>query len=152
MAHDQPGLHGWHEFNSNFKEEIIMMRSLLFVLFFGLISSPLVGATSSGTAANISGTWSFSVDLESGQHSTPTFIFKHQGGNLTGTYKGQLGEHNVTGSVKGNKVAFGLAVTDPNSNQAIKITYSGTIESPTKMAGAIKASSGQQGKWTAAKK
>jgi hypothetical protein len=129
-----------------------MKRYLLFVLFFGLISSPLVGATSIGMAANISGTWSFSVDLESGQHSTPTFIFKQQGGKLTGTYKGQLGENKVTGSVKGNKVEFGLEVTDPNSNQTIKISYSGVIESPTKMTGAIKATSGQRGKWTATKK
>src|SRR5262245_2689740 len=129
-----------------------MKRYLLFGLFFGLISSPLMVATSSGTAANISGTWSFSVDLESGQRSTPTFIFKQQGVNLTGNYNGQLGERKVTGSVKGNKVAFGLEVPDPNSNQTIKISYSGTIESPTKMTGTIKATSGQQGKWTATKK
>jgi len=103
-------------------------------------------------AVNISGTWSFSVDLESGQHSTPTFIFNQQGGKLTGTYKGQLGEHKVTGTTKGNKVVFGIEVPDPNGNQNIKVNYSGTIESPTKMTGTIKATSGQQGKWTATKK
>jgi hypothetical protein len=129
-----------------------MKRYLSFVLFLGLINSPLAGATSIGMAVDISGTWSFSVDLESGQHSTPTFIFKQQGGKLTGTYKGQLGEHKVTGSVKGNKVVFGLEVPDPNGGQNIKISYSGTIESSTKMTGAIKATSGQQGKWTATKK
>ncbi len=129
-----------------------MKRRLSFVLFLGLINSPLAGATSIGMAVNISGTWSFSVDLESGQHSAPTFIFKQQGAKLTGTYKGQLGEHKVTGAVKGNKVVFGIEVPDPNSNQTIKITYSGTIESPTKMTGTIKATSGQQGKWTATKK
>jgi len=132
-----------------------MKRYLSFVLFLGLINSSLAGATSigmAGMAVDISGAWSLSVDLESGQHSTPTFIFKQQGAKLTGTYNGQLGKHKVTGTVKGNKVVFGLEVTDPNSSQTIKVTYSGTIESPTKMTGAIKATSGQQGKWTATKK
>src|SRR5262247_1956064 len=115
-----------------------MKRCLPFVLFLGLIDGSLAGAASIGMAADISGTWSFSVDLESGQRSTPTFIFKQQGAKLTGTYNGQLGERKVTGTVKGNKVAFGIEVTDPNSNQTIKITYSGTIENSTKMTGAIK--------------
>src|SRR5215813_83266 len=99
-----------------FQRENIMNRHLLFVLLLGLISVAPIGATSIGMAANISGTWSFSVDLQSGQHSTPTFNFKQQGGKLTGTYKGQLGEHKVTGSMKGNKAEFWLEVTDPNSN------------------------------------
>src|SRR5262245_41347953 len=129
-----------------------MKRHLWFVLFLGLINIPLAGSTSIGMAADITGTWSFAVDLESGQHSTPTFTFKQQGVKLTGTYNGQLGERKVTGTVKGNKVAFGIEVPDPNGNQTIKITYSGTIEGPTKMTGAIKATSGQQGKWTATKK
>jgi len=133
-------------------KEITMKKYLSLILFFGLINSPLAGATSNRMAVSISGTWSFSVDLESGQHSAPTFIFKQQGAKLTGNYKGQLGEHQVTGSVRGNKVVFGIEVTDPNSGQKIKISYTGTIESPTKMTGAIKATSGQQGKWTAAKK
>jgi len=129
-----------------------MKRCLSFVLFLGLINSPLAGATSVGMAVDITGTWSFTVDLESGQHSTPTFTFKQQGAKLTGTYNGQLGERKVTGAVKGNKVAFGIEVPDPNGGQTVKITYSGTIESSTKMTGAIKATSGQQGKWTATKK
>jgi hypothetical protein len=129
-----------------------MKRCLTFVLFLGLINSSLAGATSIRMAVDITGTWSFAVDLESGQRSAPTFIFKQQGAKLSGTYNGQLGERKVTGAVKGNKVAFAIEVTDPNSNQTIKITYSGTIESSTKMTGAIKATSGQQGRWTATKK
>ena len=132
--------------------EISMKRYLSFVLFFGLLNSPLAGATPKRMAVDISGTWSFSVDLESGQHSTPTFIFKQQGAKLSGNYKGQLGERQVTGSVRGNKVAFGIEVPDRNGGQNIKISYSGAIESPTKMTGAIKTTSGQQGKWTATKK
>jgi len=129
-----------------------MKKYLSIILFFGLLNTPLAGATSNRMAVDISGTWTFSVDLESGQHSAPTFTFKQQGAKLSGNYKGQLGERQVAGSVKGNKVVFGLEVPDPNGGQNIKISYSGAIESPTKMTGAIKATSGQQGKWTATKK
>ena len=42
-----------------------------------------------------------------------------------------LGERQITGTVKGNKVVFGYE--GKREGQTLKITYTGTIESPTKM-------------------
>ena len=100
--------------------------------------------------ADISGTWQFSVDLESGAHGDPTFVFKQDKDTLTGTYDGPLGQYNVTGTVKDNKAVFGFEFT--NEDQKHKATYSGTVESATRMTGGLEITDGPKGKWTATKK
>ena len=41
-----------------------------------------------------------------------TFVFKQEGEKLSGTYSVHFaGEHQVTGTVKGDKVVFGFEVT-----------------------------------------
>ena len=127
------------------------MKNLIAILVIGLIAS--FGAASPRVAAvNISGTWGFSVDLEDGGHGDPTFVFKHEGEKITGTYSGPLGEQNLTGTVKGDKAVFGFEAT--RDGEAIKGTYSGTIESPTKMSGTVEFNGGGtvKGKWTGTKK
>jgi len=127
-----------------------MRKHLLLALFIGLIAAlPNCAGHASG-AADITGAWKFSVDLDSGGHGDPTFVFKQEGDKLTGTYDGPLGEYKVTGSVTGAKAVFGFDFTV--DGEAGKATYSATIESPTKMTGTIEFSNGQRGKWTAAKK
>jgi hypothetical protein len=100
-------------------------------------------------AADISGTWKFSVDLDNGSHGEPTFVFKQEGEKLTGTYNGPLGEHKVTGTVTGAKAVFGFDFTQ--DGQTLKATYTGTIESPTKMTGTVEFTGATRGKWTATK-
>ena len=126
-----------------------MKNHLIAILVIGLIAS--FGAASPPAAAiNISGTWVFSVDLEDGGHGDPTFVFKHEGEKLTGTYSGPLGEQNVTGTVKGDKAVFGFEAS--RDGETLKATYSATIESPTKMTGTIEFNDGPKGKWTGTKK
>ena len=86
-------------------------------------------------AADISGEWKFSVDLEDGGHGDPTFVFKQEGEKLTGTYNGPLGEYKVTGTVTGSKAVFGFEFT--GDGQTVKATYTGNIESSTKMTGTV---------------
>ena len=127
-----------------------MRKHLLLLLAMALLV-PLSGfAGRAGNAADISGTWSFSVDLEEGGHGEPTFVFKQEGEKLTGTYSGPMGEQKVTGTVKGQKAVFGFEFT--RDGEAGKATYTGTIESPTKMTGTVEFSGGPKGKWTATKK
>ena len=99
---------------------------------------------------DISGTWTFSVDLENGAHGDPTFVFKQDKETLTGSYDGPLGQFKVTGTVKQNKAVFGFEVTTDGVTQ--KQTYTGTIESATKMTGTLERTGGIKGKWTATKK
>ena len=127
------------------------MRKLLSMAFFiTLIAALPVFTGHTSGAADISGTWIFSVDLDSGGHGDPTFAFKQEGEKLTGTYNGPLGEYKVAGTVTGAKAVFGFDFTV--DGQTGKATYTGTIESPTKMTGTVEFSNGQRGKWTATKK
>jgi hypothetical protein len=128
-----------------------MKKHLLIPLFISLIAAlpSLTGLTSG--AEDISGTWNFSVDLDSGGHGEPTFVFKQEADKLTGTYNGPLGEYKVTGTVTGVKAVFGFEFPSKDG-EAGKATYTGTIESPTKMTGTVEFSDGngsERGKWVA---
>lgn len=101
-------------------------------------------------AADISGKWTFSVDLENGGHGDPVFVLEQKGGKLTGTYSGPMGEYKVTGTVTANKAEFSYEFK--RDGQPGKATYSAKIESSTKMTGTIRFTSQEGGgKWTATK-
>jgi hypothetical protein len=125
-----------------------MARFVSLMIFIAVVLASLCAA--SFAAANLSGTWLFSVDLDGGGHGDPTFIFKQDGDKLTGTYDGPLGHQDVTGTVTGNKAVFGFQASE--DGETVKATYTATIESHTKMSGTIEFSSGEKGKWTATKK
>ena len=101
-------------------------------------------------AADISGKWTFSVDLEGGGHGDPKFVLKQQSGKLTGTYDGPLGERDVSGTVTGDVAEFGFSLE--RDGETVRVTYTAKIESPAKMSGTVKlegAGEGGSGKWTA---
>src|SRR6266436_1508120 len=54
-------------------------------------------------AADISGTWEFTVETSQGSGS-PSFEFKQDGEKLTGTYSGMFGKAPISGTVKGDKL------------------------------------------------
>ena len=130
-----------------------MRKHLLLALFIGLIAAlPNCAGHASG-AADITGAWKFSVDLDSGGHGDPIFVFKQEGEKLTGTYNGPLGEYKVTGTVTGAKAVFGFDFKQEDMSGKAK--YTATIESPTKMTGTVEFTDnggGERGKWTATKK
>ena len=127
-----------------------MRKHLLLTLLFGLIIALPFATGMTAGATDISGTWNFSVDLDNGGHGDPTFVFKQEGEKLTGTYNGPLGDHTVTGTLNGDKAVFSFEFT--NDGQTVKATYTGKVESPTKMTGIVEFSGDGQGKWTATKK
>jgi hypothetical protein len=125
------------------------MKSQLLIIV--LLSLALGTAGAWASATDISGTWAFSVNLEGGPQNVPlTFVFKQEGEKLTGTQSGGSSEPKVTGTVKGNKVVFSVEGKN-RSGEPYKNTFTGTIESPTKMTGTCEFPKGP-GKWTATKK
>jgi len=118
------------------------------MLLIGCVA--VVTAMTPSTASDITGTWVFSVDLDSGGHGDPTFVFKQDKESITGTYDGPLGKYDVTGSIKDNKATFGFEFE--NDGVKHKISYTGTLESATKMSGTMEITDGPKGKWTATKK
>jgi hypothetical protein len=128
----------------------IMRQTFMRIFWLGLTLAMVLLVPSQ--AADISGKWLFSVDLEDGGHGDPTFVLKQQSGKLTGTYSGPLGEKEVAGTVTGNAAAFGFS--SERDGETVKVTYTAKIESPTKMSGTMKIEGpggGGSGKWTAVK-
>ena len=74
------------------------------------------------------GEWAFNVQTDQGG-GTPTLTFKQEGEKLTGKYAGQLGNADLTGTVKGNAIHFTFTL-DVQGQQA-PVTYDGTIEKNT---------------------
>jgi hypothetical protein len=102
-------------------------------------------------AADVSGTWQVTVETNQGSGS-PTVVLQQQGEKLTGTFNSQIfGEAKITGTVKGNAIEFGFA--GEAGGQTIKVSYKGTIESPTVMKGtAVYAGFDEKATWSATKK
>ena|SRR2546422_1897052 len=127
-----------------------MKHQLLIVFLLGLSLAP---AGSWAGATDISGTWTLAF-MPGDKPINTTFVFKQKGEELSGTYSGPFGEHQITGTVKGDKVVFGFEVKGPGSKGSVTATFAGTIESPTKMSGTVgNPFCGNEGcKWTATKK
>jgi hypothetical protein len=94
------------------------------------------------SAADVTGTWLMAVETGAGSGS-PTFILVQKGEALSGSYKGQLGEAQVTGTVKGEDVTIEYKVEGQGGTLAVK--YSGKTDGKT-MSG--KVSLGQLGEGT----
>jgi hypothetical protein len=99
-------------------------------------------------AADVTGTWKFTVETDQGS-GDPTFTLKQNGEQLTGTYSGLFGKRDITGSVKGDKIEIRFQAE--MQGQSFEIKYSGTIESATRMKGAVDLGGMASGTWTAAK-
>jgi hypothetical protein len=100
-------------------------------------------------APNLTGQWNFKVETQAGSGS-PSFTFVHAGQNLIGTYKGLLGEAEVTGSVnKEQNVKFWFR--GRFQDQEATVTYTGKIESPNSMKGTATFGDLGEATWTATK-
>ena len=102
-----------------------MIRVLtLVVVVIGLLSSAQLGAQ----ATNVTGEWAFTVTTDQGA-GNPVITFKQDGEKLTGKYAGQLGNADLTGTVKGSAIHFTFTL-DVQGQQA-PVTYDGTVEKNT---------------------
>jgi len=114
------------------------------VVAFGLLSTARLAAQ--GT--NVTGEWAFTVETDQGG-GTPMITFKQDGEKLTGKYAGQLGNADLTGTVKGNAIHFTFTI-DVQGQQA-PVTYDGTVEKNT-MKGKLDIGGMVNGTFTATKK
>jgi hypothetical protein len=80
-----------------------------------------------GDKIDVTGPWSVTVETEAGSGS-PSFNFKQEGEKLTGKYKGLLGEFDLTGTVKGDKIEFSFKATGQVEGV---VNYTGTTDGKT---------------------
>jgi hypothetical protein len=110
------------------------------------IALPAIVLACAALAADISGTWEFTVETAQGNGS-PSFEFKQEGERLSGTYSGMFGKAPISGTVKGDKVDFTF-----EAGNAGKAHYTGTLESATSMKGEAEYGEVGKGTFTAKKK
>jgi hypothetical protein len=75
-------------------------------------------------AADVTGTWIMNVQTSAGSGS-PTFTLTQKAGVITGTYKGQLGEAPVNGTIKDDDVSWQFNIDA--QGQTLTITYTGKV-------------------------
>jgi hypothetical protein len=111
-------------------------------------AAAVLTAALSAQGVNVTGEWTFDVQTDQGG-GTPTITFKQDGEKLTGKYAGQLGNADLTGTVKGSAIHFTFTI-DAQGQQA-PVTYDGTVEKNT-MKGKLDIAGMVNGTFTATKK
>ncbi len=79
------------------------------------------GTWSATKSIDVTGAWQANVDV-GGQTGEPVFTLKQEGNKVSGKYKGSFGEHDVSGTVAGDKIEFEISIP------LGKIVYTGTID------------------------
>jgi len=120
------------------------IRAAAALLVTMTVSMPSASAQSA--KANVTGKWAFTVETAAGS-GTPTMTFAQDGEKLTGKYSGQLGEADLTGTVKGQDIAFTFNVDAQGT--MLNFKYAGTIESKDAMKGKVEIVGLGEGTFTA---
>ena len=107
------------------------------------------GTSSSATQSDVSGVWNFTVETPAGT-GTPVFTLKQEGEKITGTYKGQLGEAPVSGTIKGSDVVLMIKVA--LQGEETTVTYTGKLTGKDAMSGKAVFGTLGEGTWSAKKK
>ena len=105
-----------------------------------------IAASAQTEKVDVSGKWIFTVETSAGS-GTPTITLKQEGERLTGHYSGQLGEADLTGSVKGPDVMFAFTV-DVQGMQLV-CTYTGSVEGQDSLKGTVDIAGLANGTFTA---
>jgi hypothetical protein len=102
--------------------------SALRVLGLAIIAAALSFSTPALAADSVAGTWTLEVKTEQGT-GTPTLVLTQDGENVSGTYKGRLGEAPVTGTFKGNTLKLAFKIS--GGMGSLDVTYDGTVKGDT---------------------
>jgi hypothetical protein len=121
-----------------------MIRAAAIVAFAVMLSAPHTNAQAA--KVNVTGKWLFNVETGAGS-GTPTMTFTQDGEKLTGKYNGQFGEADLTGTVKGQDIAFSFNVDAQGT--AVSFKYTGTIENKDALKGKVEIAGLGEGTFTA---
>ena len=104
------------------------MKRLMFVAALVVLVASvglLAQDTPKSQKINVTGVWESTIEGA----STSVATYKQEGEKLTGTHVGQLGELPLTGTVKGNEIAF--TITAEAEGQKFTLTYTGKTDGNT---------------------
>jgi hypothetical protein len=109
-----------------------MIRAAAIIVVGVVLFAPYTNAQAA--KVNVTGKWLFNVETGAGS-GTPTMTFTQDGEKLTGKYQGQFGEADLTGTVKGQDIAFSFNVDAQGT--AVNFKYTGTIENKDALKGKV---------------
>jgi len=107
-----------------------------------------IGVAAQAAKVDVTGKWVFNVETAAGS-GTPTMTFKQDGEKLTGHYSGQLGEADLTGTVKGEAIEFKFTVDV--QGQQLNCVYTGALDGKDSMKGKVDLVGLGEGTFTAKK-
>jgi D-glucosaminate-6-phosphate ammonia-lyase len=110
--------------------------------------TPATPAPAPQAGASVTGTWELNVESPMGSRASDA-VLTQNGETLSGKMVSPRGEVPLTGTIKGNAIAFGLNVNV--QGQDLQIDYTGTVTGDT-MGGTVVFGSFGDGKWTGKKK
>ena len=119
------------------------MKKAFCLLLFSTMLVLLSTFSGSAQAVDVSGKWNMKVETSAGS-GTPVFVLKQTGESITGTYTGQLGEAEITGTIKEKEIKLEFKAGDYN------IVYTGTVEGNT-MKGKVAIGDAAQGTFVGVK-
>jgi len=107
-----------------------LAASVLLATSVAVLPAAPAAAMQAADASGISGTWTASFDSQVGKQ-TYTYVFKVEGGKLSGHSKSNFGESDLTGTTDKDKLTF---VENLNfQGQPLVITYTGQLVSPNEI-------------------
>lgn len=122
-----------------------MNHGSLFLALFWLSQLPSAAATHWAAVADVTGTWELRVDAGSSSGEAELFL-KQEGQELSGIYKGRLGESRLAGTVRDNAISFSVVLRF--RDLSFTIVYSGRVEGDH-MRGKVDFGDGRSGEWYA---
>ena len=122
-----------------------VVRMMTVVLALCAATTALAGQAAK---VDVTGKWLFNVETAAGS-GTPTITLKQDGEKLTGHYSGQLGEADLTGTIKGAEFTFKFVVDAQGNN--LECTYKGTAEAKDALKGTLNIAGLADGTFTAKK-
>lgn len=98
-----------------------------------------------GIAVDVTGTWDLSVDAGSSSGEAE-LLLKQEGQELSGIYKGRLGESRLSGTVRDSTIRFSVVLRF--RELSFTVVYRGRVEGD-RMQGKVDFGDGSSGEWRA---
>jgi len=102
-------------------------------------------AFSVGQNADVAGTWDMTVDAPSGSGEA-VLVLKQDGQQISGTYRGRMGESSLSGTIRANNIRFTVALRF--QDMSFTVVYTGSVEAD-RMKGTVDFGEAGRGTWTA---
>lgn len=122
-----------------------MSKFVPFSLAVALVGVWYSSAALAADKVDLTGTWIVTIEI-AGQTGMPEFTLKQEGDKLTGKYKGQFGERDVKGKVKGDEVEISFEL-----QEGADAVYKGKIDGDM-LKGTADYAGQASGDWTAKRK